>query len=40
MTEKEFIDWFEEKLCEITGDDFKTSFEHACIEVCDVTEIK
>lgn len=40
MTEKEFIDWFKERLVDIANDAFKASFEHACIEAFDVTEIK
>lgn len=40
MTEKEFIDWFNEKLVEITSDDFKEDFYDRRIEAFDVTEIK
>ena len=40
MTEKEFIDWFKEKLLEITHDDFEEAFSGRCIKAFDVTEIK
>lgn len=40
MTEKEFIEWFKEKLCEITHDEFNEAFSGRCIEKFDVTEIK
>ena len=39
MTEKEFIDWFKDKLVEITHDDFEEAFSGRCIEAFDVTEI-
>lgn len=39
MTEKEFVDWFKEKLCEITDDDFQENICGRCIEKFDVTDI-
>ena len=39
MTEREFADWFKEKLREITCDDFKEEFCDRCIEEFDVIEI-
>jgi hypothetical protein len=39
MTEKEFVDWFKIKLCEIVQDDFAESFRGRCIQKFDVTEI-
>ena len=39
MTEKEFIDWFKEKLCEITHDDFKETYCDRIIQRFDVTEV-
>ena len=39
MTEKGFIDWFKEKLVEITKDDFNEIYCDRCIEAFDVTEI-
>jgi hypothetical protein len=39
MTEKEFVDWFKEKLYEITQDEFRESFCGRCIEEFDVTTI-
>ena len=39
MTEKEFADWFKEKLCEITHDDFREKYCDRCIEEFEVTEI-
>lgn len=38
MTEKEFIDWFKEKLCEITHDEFQENICGRCIEKFDVTK--
>ncbi len=40
MTEKEFIDWFKEKLADIANDDFSEAFCDRCIKAFDVTEIK
>ena len=40
MTEKEFVSWLKERLCEITHDEFKEGFCDRCIEKFDVTEIK
>ena len=40
LTEKKFIDWFKEKLCEITNDEFEETYSHRKIEAFDVTEIK
>ena len=40
MTEKSFIDWFKEKLCEITHEEFKEDVCEGCIEEFDVTEIE
>lgn len=39
MTEKGFIDWFKEKLVEITKDDFNANYCDSSIEAFDVTEI-
>ena len=39
MMEKEFIDWFKEKLCEITHDDFQENICGRLIEKFDVDEI-
>ena len=38
MTEKEFVDWFKEKLCEITHDEFEEDWCGRCIEKFDVVE--
>ena len=38
MTEKEFIDWFKEKLYEITHDEFQENVCGRCIEKFDVTK--
>lgn len=40
MTEKEFIDWFKKKLCEITADEFQEDICGRCIKAFDVKEIK
>lgn len=40
MTEEEFIDWFKEKLCEITHDEFQEHSCGRCVERFDVVEIK
>ena len=40
MTEKEFIDWINEKLIEITHDEFKENFCGRTIEEFKVTEVK
>lgn len=40
MTEKEFVDWFKQKLYEITKDEFQESVCGRRIENFDVTEIK
>lgn len=40
MTEKEFIEWFKEKLCEITSNEFEESFSNRKIEEFKVTEVK
>lgn len=37
MTEKEFVDWFKEKLCEITHDEFQEDYCGRCIEEFNVT---
>lgn len=37
MTEKEFVDWFNEKLCEITHDEFQEDYCGRCIEEFSVT---
>lgn len=39
MTEKQFIDWFKVKLCEITHDEFNENFCGRIIERFDVTEV-
>lgn len=39
MTEKEFVNWFKEKLCEITHDDFAEGICGRCIEEFNVTEV-
>lgn len=39
MTEKEFVGWFKEKLCEITHDEFQENVCGRCIEKFDVIEI-
>ena len=39
MNEKEFIDWFKQKLCEITHDDFQETYCDRTIERFDVTEV-
>ena len=39
MTEKEFIDWFKAKLCELTHDDFKEQVCGRKIKCFDVTEV-
>lgn len=39
MTEKEFIDWFKQRLCEITGDEFKENICGRHIEKFDVTKL-
>ena len=39
MTEKEFVDWFKEKLCEITHDEFQENWCGRRIEKFDVVEI-
>lgn len=39
MTEKEFIDWFKHKLCEITHDDFQEAICNRTIERFDVKEV-
>lgn len=39
MTEREFVDWFKEKLCEITHDEFREGICGRCIEEFDVTEV-
>lgn len=38
MTEKEFVEWFKEKLYEITHDEFQENICGRCIEKFDVTE--
>ena len=38
-TEKEFVDWFNEKLCEITHDDFQEAICDRTIEKFEVTEV-
>lgn len=38
MTEKEFIDWFKEKLCEITHDESQEAWCNRCVEKFDVVE--
>ena len=38
MTEKEFVDWFKEKLCEITHEDFQEAVCNRLIEKFDVVE--
>ena len=40
MTEKEFVDWFKKKLCEITHEEFQENICKGCIEKFHVTEIK
>ena len=40
MTEKEFIDWIKEKLCEITNDDFQENICCRLIKKFDVTEVQ
>lgn len=40
MTEKEFVDWFKEKLCEITHDEFQENICGRHIEEFDVSEMK
>lgn len=39
MTEKEFTEWFKEKLCEITRDEFEEAFSGRTIEKFKVTEV-
>lgn len=39
MTEKEFTNWFKEKLCEITHDDFQEAICGRCIEEFKITEV-
>lgn len=39
MTEKEFVDWFKEKLCEITHDDLQEAICDRTIEKFEVTEV-
>lgn len=38
MTEEKFVDWFKEKLCEITHDEFQEAWCDRCIEKFDVIE--
>ena len=38
MTEEKFVDWFKEKLCEITHDNFQEAWCDRCIEKFDVVE--
>ena len=40
LTEKEFIEWFKDKLIEITSDEFEETYSYRKIECFDVTEIK
>jgi hypothetical protein len=40
MTEKEFVDWFKQKLCEITHDEFQEDICGRCIEEFKVTDIE
>ena len=40
MTEKEFIDWFKKKLCEITHDDIEDVGNGGIVERFDVTEVE
>ena len=40
MNEKDFIDWFKEKLYEVTHDKFQEAICGRCIEEFDVTETK
>ena len=39
MKEKDFIDWFKEKLCEITHDDFQETYCDRTIKRFDVVEV-
>ena len=40
LTENEFIDWFKNKLVEITHDEFEETYSNRKIECFDVTEIR